>query len=166
MLEEEEEEEENEPTNANTNSNGRTRLGEVKVMYESAPHLRPLPRPEEDEAEEEEEEVEEAPPAKPAPPLPLPIREKAPEVTPVAPAAPQLVNPDVEERLRGIEDSQYRLLLKQIYNEANGRHKIGPDMVDKRSQDRYGKPTFELSNEEANEFLERIINSRPRGTTR
>jgi hypothetical protein len=147
MLEEDEEEE-TEPNPTSPNGNTRSRLGEVKVMYESAPRLRPLPRPEEEEIEQE------------TPPLPLPLREKAPEV----PTAPQLVSPEVEERLRGIEDSHFRLLIKQIYSEANGRHKIAPDMVDKRSQERYGKPTFELSSDEAQEFLERIMNSRPRGS--
>jgi hypothetical protein len=55
-------------------------------------------------------------------------------------------------------------LVKQIYNAARTRFNLNPEKVDERSNNRFGKPAFELSLEEANEFFERITSSRPRPT--
>jgi hypothetical protein len=142
LLSEEEEPDE-------TNELDEPRLGEVRLIREEAPRLRPVPRT---------EELDSAP-------IHTPL-ERVPDVPtlrkPGFSGGPQLIDPVIEDRLNNVQDFQTRLALKQIYNEARTRHNIAPDIVDKRSQRRYGKMTYELNLEEAEEFLELIINSRPR----
>ncbi len=93
-----------------------------------------------------------------APPI-----DEAPKPTPIRPpvsTAPQITTPSIEEKLRGIEDSQLRINIKAIYKEAKSRG-YSEETVDQRSLKRFNKPTFELSLEEAEDFLEKIKNSRP-----
>jgi len=92
-----------------------------------------------------------------------PPAEEAPKPTPIRPPvsnAPQITNPSVEEKLRGVEDSQLRINIKAIYKEAKSRG-YSEETVDQRSQKRFNKPTYELTLEEAEDFLEKIKNSRP-----
>lgn len=126
---------------------------------------------------------EEKPPPAPVPVRPVPaprgevraLFEKRPPVeirpTPVPPAAPPpaaespsqpvpsgVVNLTVENRLRNVRDEALRLNIKQIYYEAK-RKGIDENRVDSRSKELYGKPTFELDQEEAEQYLERILNA-------
>ncbi|MEI7554672.1 hypothetical protein [Candidatus Chlorohelix sp.] len=137
LSEEEEPEETYEPE--------KPRLGEVRLIREETPRLRSVPRNDELEAIPLENEQD------------VPILRKPGFI-----GGPQLIDPAIEDRLNNVQDFQTGLAVKQIYNEARTRHNIAPDIVDKRSQRRYGKMTYELTLEQADEFLELIINSRPR----
>ncbi len=164
-------------------------MNEIEVkpsltIAEPAPwEAAPADEPEEDEEEEEEDEAPPPPPKiselrppayretarptpatprkAPEPPAPTPVRP-----VPVPSGAPQIVNTAIEDRLKNVQDSTLRLTIKQIYNTARTRHNIGENSVDKRSEDRFGKPTYELTLEEAEEYLEAIRTSRPRSTNK
>jgi hypothetical protein len=86
------------------------------------------------------------------PGLPTPLETPAPPAVNPAP----ITNPAVEERLKGITDSQLVLAIKQIFHEARRLHSLSEDAVDRSSQKRYGVPVKGLSIDQANEYLERI----------
>ncbi len=103
----------------------------------------------------------------PNPPTPLPTRPAAvrrPGPTPLeptAPAAPQpgptpLTSSAVEERIKGINDSQLVLLIKQVFHEARRLHNLSEDAIDRNSVKRFGVPVNGLNLEQAEEYLERI----------
>ena len=99
----------------------------------------------------------------PNPPTPITSRPSAirrPGPTQVEPPAPTpptpITNVAVEERLKGLNDSQLVLAIKQIFHEARKLHNLNEDAVDRSSQKRYGVAVNALNFEQAQEYLERI----------
>ncbi|MEI6045172.1 MAG: hypothetical protein WCS37_12545 [Chloroflexota bacterium] len=88
-------------------------------------------------------------------PNPTPLE---PPVAPVPNPNP-IINPVVEERLKGITDSQLILAIKQIFYEARRLHNLNEDAVDRNCQKRYGVLVNGLPLDQANEYLERIKNA-------
>ncbi len=78
-----------------------------------------------------------------------------PVATPPVPPTP-ITNVAVEERLKGISDSQLVLAIKQIFHEARRLHNLSEDAVDRSSLKRYGVPVNGLNIDQAEEYLERI----------
>lgn len=102
-------------------------------------------------------------------PVRLPDRqpvEDAPEITTVAsraarpeaeaPARPVPGNAVVDERLKNVRDEGLRVKIRTIYQKARERFGMDEEKVDSRSRQIYKKPTFELDEEQADEYYERI----------
>ena len=105
-------------------------------------------------------------PAEPTPPAPRPLvrptepSAESPVATPANPtpvAGSVVGNLTVDERIRNVRDESLRLLIKQIYHEARQRFELDEEATDKRSINRYSKPTYELDTEEAEAYLEVIV---------
>lgn len=109
--------------------------GEVRALFEKRPPVEIRPAP--------------APVTQAAPPAAEPASQPVPS---------GVVNLTVENRLRNVRDEALRLNIKQIYYEAK-RKGIDENRVDSRSRELYGKPAFELDHEEAEQYLERILNA-------
>ena len=77
-------------------------------------------------------------------------------IEPEVPATPVPGNPAVDERLKNVRDEGLRVKIKMVYQKARERFKYDEEIVDSRSRKRYGKPTFELDDEQADEFYEVI----------
>jgi hypothetical protein len=108
--------------------------GEVRALFEKRPPV----------------EIRPTPAAQPVPAASAEI--------PAQPVPAGVVNLTVENRLRNVRDEALRLNIKQIYYEAKNKG-IDENRVDNRSKELYGKPTFELDHEEAEQYLERILNA-------
>ena len=88
---------------------------------------------------------------------PTPITPTPP--TAVVPGANSIGSQAINERLKGIDDSALRMVIKQIYTEARRLHGMDEDKVDRSSNRSYNRPVYELTLEEAEEYLEKVKNA-------
>jgi hypothetical protein len=145
-----------------------TRQSRAKLVEPAAPVAVAELKADYEVAAEEEGEAEDTHPEPTQPPEPLKLRTR-PEPNPVETLdkgqSPSIENPVVDERLKYLTDEALRLWIKQIYYEARKRFNLNEDRVDERSRKQYSVPAYELDEEQAREFLERIRQAAPRKTS-
>jgi hypothetical protein len=66
----------------------------------------------------------------------------------------------VDERLKFVTNDALKVWIKTIYYEARRRFNLSEDKLDERSKRQYNVPAYELNEEQAKEYLERIRQAR------